>query len=416
MSQPFRIELITLGNELLVGLRENSHLMWIGGELASLGLPLARCRVLLDEPEEVSREFRTAWENSDLVITTGGLGPTADDVTRETIAEVLGCPLEHHAPTEAALRERFNRLGREPTRNNLKQTYILSGAEALPNPNGTAPGQFMRKDGKILVMLPGPPGELCPMWTDAVLPRLRECGLLLGEPVRLQIRVAGVGESQIETELQPIFNRFPGRLEVAYCAHQGVVDVRLSGIGQCLTKKELQEIGDLCRERLGDGFATYGERSLVDLVLELLRQRKWRLAVAESCTGGLLGSVITDVPGASDVFAGGVVCYENDAKVQLLGVPECLLKQHGAVSHECAVAMATAAAERFDAEAALSITGIAGPSGGTPGKPVGTVYLGLHTPDGVWARQIHHPASRRVIKERAVTVALDWLRRALLGK
>ncbi len=413
MAQSYRIELLTLGNELLLGLRANTHLDWLGGELAAAGLTLARNTVIGDDPEEIASCFREAWRSGEIIITTGGLGPTTDDLTRETLARILGVSLVHHPPTEAALRERFAAMGREPTPNNLKQTYLLEGAEAIPNPNGTAPGQWLQRDGRTLIMLPGPPFELQPMWRDAVLPRLRRAGYITEQCGSLQIRTSGVGESRVETELQPVFDGYPGRLQVAYCAHQGVVDVRLTSVGHSLSQEEITAIGEVCRERLGSGFVGFGDPSLAQLVLRGLRERERTLALAESCTGGMLASAFTDICGASKVFAGGVVCYNNDAKIQILDVPECLLQQHGAVSAETAVAMATAAAERFDTDYALSTTGYAGPSGGSDAYPVGTVFLGLHAPGGAWGRRLHYRGNRGAVQQRTVHAALDWLWRFL---
>lgn len=413
MPSLVRIETLTIGDELLLGIRTNTHLTYLGDQLCRRGLSIARNVVIPDDAEEIRDCFRQAWANSDLLITTGGLGPTDDDLTRETIASCLGRTLVHDPDTERALRERFEKLGRTPTANNLKQCYILEGAEAIPNRHGTAPGQWMREGHKILIMLPGPASELKPMWEDQVLPRLTLAGLAESSQPYLQIRTAGIGESKLENDLRPIFDRFPGRLRVAYCAHAGLVDLRLSSYGHSLSEEELAGIGRSCREALGEDFVCFGDCCLGLNVLRRLRANGRTLAVAESCTGGLLASTFTDIPGASKVFLGGIVCYANDAKVQLLDVPDAIIQQHGAVSAECAVAMATGVAERFDSDYALSITGFAGPEGGTLEQPVGTVFLGLSCPHGVWAHRVVSPGNRIAVKERAVVTALDWLRRKL---
>lgn len=413
MSAPKRVELITTGDELLLGLTANSHLTYIGDQLRRRGAMLTRNVVISDDADAIGEQFRESWARADVVITTGGLGPTCDDRTRDVIAQALGQKLVHDPSLESVIRERFAQLNRKMSANNLKQAQRPERAEALPNANGTAPGLWVEQDDRILVMLPGPPNELIPMFEEQVLPRLAARGFLNVDESYIQIRTIGVGESAVETLLQPLFTAHP-HLGIAFCAHPGQVDVRLSSPSACYARTDLQILANRCRERLGPDFLCFGHDSLVKVVSDLLRLRDLDLAVAESCTGGFLASAFTDAPGASKFFAGGIVCYSNDCKVQLLDVPECMLKQHGAVSAEVAVAMATGVAERLAADYGLSITGFAGPCGGTHENPVGTIYLGLHTPNGVWSRRLALPGARQSVKQRAVTAALDWLRRELL--
>jgi len=409
-----KVDLLTLGNELLLGIRENGHLHYLGAEFARHGLPLHRNLVVRDDPAEIEAAFRQAWAEADVVITTGGLGPTSDDNTREAVARVLGLPLEFDATVEAAIQERFARMNRRLTDNDRKQCYRPRGAELLRNRHGTAPGIFLIKDGKILVMLPGPANELKPMFENEALPRLRNAGLLKPEESYVQLRTCGLGETLVEERIRPAVDRYPG-LELAFCAHQGMVDVRIASGTREFSRDELKGIARELREALGEDFVCCGQHSLAKVVLDELRAREATLAVAESCTGGLLANAFTDVPGASKIFAGGVVSYTNDAKVQLLDVPEDLLMQHGAVSAEAAVALVTGVAERFGTDYALSVTGFAGPDGGTELTPVGTIFLGYYSPIGVWSRQVAYPASSRLtVKARAVTAALDWMRRKLL--
>jgi nicotinamide-nucleotide amidase len=408
-----RFELITLGEELLLGITANTHLSFIGEQLGRYGVVLQRNVTIPDDAGTIGRQFRESWASADVVITTGGLGPTCDDRTRETIADVLGRELVFHPETEAAIRERFNRFGRPVTPNNLKQAYHPKGSEVIYNPHGTAPGIWHQQDGRILIMLPGPPNELRPMMVDSIMPRLAEMGFLSTRESYIQIRTAGVGESALETLLQPIFDRNPG-LNVAYCAHQGQVDLRLGSLDGALSQEELEAIAESCQEALGDDFVCSGNRSLVKVISDYLRNQDLSLAIAESCTGGLMANSFTDLPGASKFFSGGIICYSNASKVELLDVPECLLKQHGAVSAEAAVAMATCVAERLDADYGLSITGFAGPCGGNAENPVGTIFIGLHTPKGIWSKRLSYPGSRRAVKVRAVNAALDWLRRVVV--
>ena len=410
-----RYELITLGDELLLGLTANGHLTFIGAQLGRRGALLQRNVTITDEAEAIAAQFRESWLRADVVITTGGLGPTCDDRTREVIAEVLGQKLVFDPAIKQAIEERFARFGRKMTANNLKQAYVFERGEVLPNAHGTAPGLWVEQDGKVLVMLPGPPNELQPMFTEQVVPRLAARGVLLGREAYVQLRTAGVGESALETKLQPIFSRVGEALSVAFCAHQGAVDCRVSSPSGALSAPELETIAGECAQLLGDDFVCYGHDPLARVCAELLRAQDKKLAVAETATGGLLANAFTESCGACKFFAGGIVCCTNDAKTQLLDVPECLLLQHGAVSDEAAVAMATGAAETLSADYALAVTGFAGAAEtGTSGNPVGTIFIAMFSPAGVWSKKLSYPGPRSTVKIRAVNAALDWLRRELL--
>ena len=409
-----RYELITLGDELLLGLTPNGHLTFIGAQLGRRGALLTRNVTITDEADDIAAQFRESWARADVVITTGGLGPTCDDRTRDAIAAVLGQKLVYDATIEQAISERFACFGRKMTDNNRKQAFVFERGEVLPNANGTAPGLWVEQDGKVLVMLPGPPNELHPMFTSQVLPRLAARGLLLDREAYVQLRTAGVGESLLETKLQPIFDRFGDALSVAYCAHAGAVDCRVSSPSGKLNYAQLEAIAAECAQLLAEDFVCFGYDSLARVCAELLRAQEKRLAVVETATGGLLAQAFTEVCGACKFFAGGVVCCSNDAKMLLLNVPECLLMQHGAVSDEAAVAMATGAAETLGAEYALAVTGFAGETTGPGGNPVGTMFIALFSPAGVWSKKLSYPGPRPIVKVRAVNAALDWLRRELL--
>lgn len=412
-KQTAKVDLITLGDELLIGIRENGHLLHIGGELSRRGLLLRRNYSCRDGREDILDTFSMAWEGADVVITTGGLGPTSDDNTREVISGFLGLPLEFREEAQAHIRARFERLGRVMTANSMKQCYAPQGATLLPNPHGTALGIFLEKDGKLLFMLPGPVGEMQPMFAKEVMPRICARGLCGQEDSYIQLRTSGIGESALELKIRPILESYPG-VTVAYCAHRGIVDVRLSTATSPVDFTLVRACADACRRELGEDFVCYGHCNMAKVVFNYLRANEKTLALAESCTGGLLASAFTGLCGASKVFIGGFVCYSNDAKVEMLDVPECLLQQHGAVSAECAVAMADGAAERLGADYALSVTGFAGPSGGTPENPVGTFYIGYHSPVGSWCVKFIYPGDRQEIRELAVTRALDAMRRKLL--
>lgn len=409
-----RYELLTLGDELLLGLTANGHLTFIGAQLGQRGVLLQRNVTVTDEADVIAAQFRESWARADVVITTGGLGPTCDDRTREAVAAVLGQELVFDEEIVRAIEARFHQFGRKMTDNNLKQAMRFARGDVLPNAHGTAPGLWVEQDGKVLVMLPGPPNELQPMFTGQVAPRLAKLGLLAEREAYVQIRTAGIGESALEMKLQPIFQKHGDALGVAFCAHQGQVDVRVSSPSGALPMARLDAIADEASTLLGEDFMCRGTDSLSKVVADLLRAREQTLAVAETATGGLLASAFTDICGAGKFFAGGCVCCSNESKVELLDVPECLVKQHGAVSDECAVAMAVGVAERLGADYALAISGFAGPCGGAGENPVGTIFIALHSPRGVWSKKLSYPGPRATVKTRAVNAALDWLRRELI--
>lgn len=409
-----RFELLTLGDELLLGLTANTHLTFVGSQLSRRGVALQRNITVTDDADAIAKQFAESWSQADVVITTGGLGPTCDDRTREAVANVLGQKLIFDPAVEKTIAERFARIGRKMTENNLKQAYRPERAEVLPNANGTAPGLWVEQDGKVLCMLPGPPNELHPMFLDQVLPRLAALGFLLDREAYVQVRTVGVGESMLETKLQPIFDRYGDALSIAFCAHQGQVDCRLSSPSGQLLLPQLEEIAQECARMLGEDFLCYGHDTLAKVTADLLRTQEKMLAVAEMTTGGLLANCFNEISGATKFFAGGCVCCSNESIMQLLEVPECLLAQHGAVSAETAVAMATGAAERLGADYAVAITGYCGPCAGISENPVGTIYIALYSPHGVWSKKLSYPGPRATVKVRSVNAALDWLRRELV--
>jgi nicotinamide-nucleotide amidase len=251
------------------------------------------------------------------------------------------------------------------------------------------------------------------MFTEQVMPRLARLGLLLDHEAYVQIRTAGVGESMLETKLQPIFDRHGPSLTVAFCAHAGHVDCRLSSSSGALDTPRLEAVAAECAQMLGTDFVCFGSDSLAKVCADLLRAQEKKIAFAEAGTCGLLATAFTDICGRAKFFAGSCVCHTHDATIQLLDVPECLLQQHGAASSEVAVAMATAVAEKLGADYALAVTGFSGPCGGSNENPVGTIHVALHAPHGVWSKRLSYPGPRETIRRRAVNAALDWLRREL---
>lgn len=396
----------------MVGIRQNTHLRLIGGVLASHAIPVNLCHEVPDDFDLMKDQLAAAWERSDLVIATGGLGPTTDDLTREVAADVLGRELIHDESIESELREFFRRRGSEPTENNFRQCAVISGAEILNNPNGTAPGQWIEVEGKVMILLPGPPRELEPMFRDVVLTRLIEKGWAIPHNAYLQLRTSGIGESRLASDLEPIFRPYEDRLRVAYCAHEGKVDLRLAALDGRLSDDEINAIGDRCRRQLGFHCYGTGEIELAEAILSILGERGRRLVVAEGATGGMLAAEFSGASAGNSPYVGGFSIQNDVSLEQVLDVPPCLLRQHGIVSPETVVAMATGAAEKFEVDYALSVVVSLGYPGDT--EPAGTIHLGLSSPMGVWSRQITASGIPASIRHRAVTGALDFLHRKLL--
>jgi len=407
-------EVINTGSELLLGLVQNTHLAWLAGELAPLGVAISR-QVCVPDGPDIRGALDKALDRADLVICTGGLGPTTDDITREAAAELLGLPLVEDKKISDAIRERFARRGLPMADRVARQAMVPAGAEALPNPNGTAPGLYFpptvlgSRRARHLVLLPGPPRELQPMVRDHVLPQLRAVLPGAGGRDRRIYRLTGIGESQVEAKIGEKLEA-KGELEVGYCARPSEVDFRLIGPAEKLDAVE----PDILRE-IGEWIYSRGE-TLEEATVKLLREKKATLSVAESCTGGALADRITDVAGASEIFLAGYVTYANEAKENTIGVPADLIATHGAVSEPVAAAMAEGARRTAGTKFALSTTGVAGPGGGSPEKPVGTVFLALAAEGSpTVVRKCYFPLDRKTFKHMATSAALDMLRRQVLG-
>ena len=328
MADTPKIELLNLGDELLNGIRLNGHLTHIGAAFAERGLRVDRASQIPDDIDLIVGALEQAWKFADVIIITGGLGPTSDDKTRDAVAQFLGVELKFSDELEKEILDLFARRNRVMTNNNLRQCYVVDGAEVLSNPNGTAPGQYVFKDNKHLFLLPGPANELYPMFEKEVLGRLESLELVAPEEKYIQIRTSGLGESMLEQKVLPVLSDYPG-IGIGYCAHLGMVDLRISRGTTKLTREQLKDIAEACKDELGPDFICFGDMTIAEVVYQQLRATDRSFSTAESCTGGLLSNAVTDVPGASKTFAGSVVCYNNDAKIQMLDVPEELLQQHG---------------------------------------------------------------------------------------
>jgi nicotinamide-nucleotide amidase len=406
------IEVLAVGDELLSGATIDTNSNWIARELFTLGLKPARVTQVGDAAADLGDAFAGAWSRCRVLIVTGGLGPTVDDRTKEVIAAYFGDPLELDAAVLADLQARFARRERPMPPTNVKQALLPRGGTKVPNPVGSAPGVHWARDGREVFLLPGVPLEMQAMLQQTVLPRLRE--LYPASDLRLAtFRTIGLPESELAERLLPLLEAYPD-VEWAFYAGSGGVDVKLRRTGGDAAAWE--ELGGAVGRALGHSIYTeIPEEPLAEVVRQLLVERGWTLAVAESCTGGLVSARLTEVSGASACFTGGFVTYANAAKTAWVGVPEALLLLHGAVSAPVAAAMALGARERAGADLAVAVTGIAGPTGGTPEKPVGLVYFGLAAATGCWTRRVMLLQHREYNRRIASQFALDLVRRHLQG-
>lgn len=413
------VEVLTIGDELLLGFTVDTNGAFLARKLAELGVSVARRTSVGDTMDAITSVLREALDRTGAVITTGGLGPTTDDLTREAVAAVFGRDLVVDEAHLEWMRNRWKtRFGRDLPESNRRQAMLPRGARKLTNGHGSAPGVFIEDDrGRWAVLLPGVPRELRGMTEDALLPLLRERGYgASGEVISSRtLRTTGVAESLLQDRITGanIGAAYDG-VSLAYLPGVDGVDLRLTVQGQSTSvTTRLDRAETALRTAVGD--AVYGEndQDLAAILLDICRAKGLRLAVAESCTGGLLGARLTAIPGSSDVFVGGVIAYSNEVKVRELGVVERSLAEHGAVSEQVVTEMATGARKRLGVDLALAITGIAGPGGGTPEKPVGLVWIAVAVGDRVEAKRIQSWGDREEVRYRAAQAAMELARRLL---
>ena len=410
-----KLEVITIGSELLLGQVVDTNAAELGRALAGAGAEVVRHVSVADRPEVIRAAVQESLDRTGFVITTGGLGPTRDDMTKLEVAALFDKPLKLDESVLRSLEERFRRLGRTMPAVNRTQAEVPDGATVLPNPRGTAPGLWVEAGGRVVVMLPGVPSEMRGLLVEEVLPRiLQRCA---GRVVRSRtVRTTGIAESALAERIGAIEDEI-APLTLAYLPSTEGVDLRVTawGLGEDDAEHRLAATAAVLRQRAAEH--VYGEErtDLAAVVLDQLRARKSRLVVAESCTGGLLGGRITAIPGASEVFIGGVIAYDNVVKSGTLDVPPELLERHGAVSEQVVSAMARGVQRQFAVDAALAITGIAGPGGGTADKPVGTVWMAARLDGDTRALKRIFPGDRNEIRARAAQAALDLLRRMIVG-
>jgi nicotinamide-nucleotide amidase len=403
-------EIIAVGSEMLTSQRLDTNSLFLTDQLNALGVEVRRKLIVGDDRALVTGAARQALRHSEIVILTGGLGPTEDDLTREAVAAALGRELVFRQDLCDAIEERFRRRQRKMAEINKRQAYLIEGAEVLPNPSGTAVGQWIEQDGRVVMLLPGPPGELKPMFVNHAVPRLAQ--RLPPQAIRARLyRVTGMTESDLDQLIAPVYKQYVNPA-TTILASPGDIQVHLRA--RCSSADEaerlLAEVGGPIEALLGERiFSTNGD-SLESVVGALLRARGATLAVAESCTGGMLAERITSVAGSSDYFVGGFLVYSNRMKSEVLGVDPTLIERHTAVSEEVARAMAENARARTGATYAVSTTGEAGPESAS-GVPVGTVYVGVAGPEGAEARKFNLPGDRARVRMFATQGALDYLRR-----
>jgi len=402
-----------VGSELLTPDRLDTNSLFLTGELNSLGIEVVAKMVVGDDVARLAEAVRGALARSEVLILTGGLGPTEDDVTRQATATALGRDLVFQPEICDVIERRFARMNRKMAEVNRRQAYVISGAEVLANANGTAPGLWLEDRGRVVVLLPGPPPELQPMFLEQCMPRLER--LAPPQAIRARFyRVTGMTESDLDQLIAPVYKQYanpvttilaaPGDIQIhlrARCADEGNAEALLA------------ELGARIENLLGDRIYSHTGEPLQAVVGRLLRDAGATLSVAESCTGGLLAERITSVPGCSDYFVGGFIVYANRMKTAMLDVDARLIEEHGAVSEPVAEAMACGARLRAGSTYALSITGVAGPGGGSEAKPVGTVVIGLATPNGCQTRWVRFLGDRGRVRSLASQSALDLLRRGM---
>jgi len=408
-------EIIAVGSEMLTPERLDTNSLYLTAQLNNLGVEVVAKSVIGDDRDRLADAIGRALGRSGILILSGGLGPTEDDLTREAVAQALGRELVFHSDIAEALERRFAAMKRKMSEINKRQAFVIQGAEVLPNDRGTAPGQWLTSNGAVAMLLPGPPHELKAMFEQQCLPRLSR--IAPKQAIRTAfLRVTGMPESDLDALISPVYKKYPG-IATTILAANGDLQVHLRA--RCDTEAEsealLAEVVPPIESLLGDRLYSRNGDPLEVLVGALLRGRNATLAVAESCTGGLLGARLTSIPGSSRYFSGGFITYSNALKREMLGVPAQTLERFGAVSPETAEAMAAGTRERTGSTYAISITGIAGPDGGSEEKPVGLVYLGIAGPEGTAVAQRRFIGDRERIRVFTTQAALDLLRRRLQG-
>ena len=408
------VELISVGTEILLGNIVNTNAAYLSEKCAALGLSCYYQDVVGDNEERLCETIRTALSRADILLLSGGLGPTQDDLTKEAAAKVMGKPLYLHEESKAAIQKFFEKRGLEITDNNWKQAMVPEGCIVVDNPNGTAPGVIIAENGKHVILMPGPPNEMIPMFETSIMPYLSklENGVIFSQTVK----VCGVGESKAETMVKDLIEEQTNPTIATY-AKTGEVHLRVTARAEDekAAKKLVKPVVKELKGRFGSHiYTTEDEVTLEKAVVDLLLANKLTISTVESCTGGMLAARLINVPGVSEVFKSGYITYSNKAKRRLLGIKKNLLSKHGAVSKEVAQEMAKGAALVSKADVTVSVTGIAGPDGGTEEKPVGLVYIGCDVCGKITVKEFRFSGDRAKIRENTVSAALSLMRECIL--
>lgn len=407
-------EIIAIGSELLTPTKTDTNSLWLTGKLNEIGIEVKLKTVVGDDRARLEATIRDALTRSDIVISTGGLGPTEDDITRTVAAKAIDRELVYHDDLETDLRERFRKWGREMPEINKRQAFVIEDAQILPNPNGSAVGMSVEIGDKFFVILPGPPKENQPMFENFILPKLRQAAGEIYVKRRI-LRVGGMGESAVDEAIAPIYKSYEA-VETSILFNKSEIEVHLAAQSDSETEADrmLEELAARIIEKLGVAVFSRNGELMEEIVGKLLKESGKTVSVAESCTGGLIGERLTDVAGSSAYFMQGIIAYANEAKINSLKVPAETIEKHGAVSAEVAEAMARGMRDSAKTDYAISVTGIAGPDGGSDEKPIGTVFVGYADETQVKSFKTVLPGDRFLIRWRASQTALDYLRRQIL--
>ena len=409
-----KAEIITVGTEILLGDILNTNCRYLSRELAAMGIEMYYQITVGDNEERLLKTLEESLNRSDIVICTGGLGPTEDDITKEVCAKYFGYKLELHKPSLDAMIERFKHMNRVPTKNNEKQAYFPKEAYILKNDNGTAPGCIMEKEGKMIVVLPGPPKEMESMFENYVKPYLSK---LTDDVIESEVlRIIGVGESKVENDILDIIDSQTNPTIATYAkGYECTLRITAKAKSVEEAKELIKPMSDEMKRRFGQSLYATGETSIEEVVAKMLVENNLKIAVAESCTGGMVSASLINYPGISSVFMEGCVTYSNEAKMKSLGVKKETLDVYGAVSDKCAKEMASGVAARYNTNVGIATTGIAGPGGGPDEKPVGLVYFGIYINGKVITKKYVFNGDRQGVRERATRTILNDLRLELLN-
>ena len=409
-------EIIAVGSELLGADKIDTNSLYLTDQLNALGVEVVRKCVVGDDRQRLADTVRGACARCEIVVLSGGLGPTEDDVTRDAAAMALGRELEFRQELYERIEARFRRMNRKMAAINRRQAFLIAGAEALPNDRGTAPGQWIEAEAAVVMLLPGPPHELKAMFAEECIPRLEK--RLPRQAIRsIELRVAGMGESDLDQLIAPVYTKYTNPSTTILAAASDIsIHLRARAETEAEAEALVNEVARPIEALLGDRVYSRDGATLEAAVGRMLRERGETLSVAESLTGGMLGQRITSVPGSSEYFLGGLLVYTDEMKVRLAGVDEGLLRAHSAVSEPVARAMAEGARARTSSTWALSLTGYAGPDGGTAQDPAGTIYIGCAGPGVSEVRRLQFAADRARVRTLATQLALDLLRKQIAAQ